>query len=138
MKVYLSASFINRLKMRPIRDKLWSMGHTIVSTWLDETVKPDFLTDHEWARKLAEKDRAEVLSADLFIMDAEGISSGKAIEFGLALGQFHLKLIWIVGQPNHLFYHLADEILPDWESCFKKLEQDFKPQQLKDASNNVG
>lgn len=134
MKVYLSASFTQRLKMRPIRDKLWSMGHIIVSSWLDETVKPDFLSAHEWGRKLAEKDRAEVLSADLFLLDSESISTGKAVELGLALGQFHLKLIWIVGNPQHIFHHLADEILPDWESCFKKLEQQFPPNDLKDAS----
>jgi len=135
MKVYLSASFTNRLKMRPIRDKLWSMGHTIVSSWIDETVKPDFLTACEWGRKLADKDRAEVLSCDLFIMDAEGISTGKAVELGLALGQFHLKLVWIVGDPQHIFHHLVDEILPDWESCYKKLEQKFTTQELKDAKD---
>ncbi|MEK6879825.1 MAG: hypothetical protein AABY22_09475 [Nanoarchaeota archaeon] len=134
MKVYISASFTNRLKMRPVRDRLWALGHTVVSSWIDETVKPDFLTSHEWGRKLAEKDRAEVLSADLFLLDAEEISTGKAVELGLALGQFHLKLVWIVGTPKHLFHHLADEIIQDWETCFKKLEKQFSSHDLKDAS----
>ena len=135
MKIYLSASFTQRLKIRPVRDKLWSLGHNVVSTWLDETVRPDFLTEHEWQRKLAEKDRAEVLSADLFIMDADGISTGKAVELGLALGQFHTKLVWIVGNPKHIFHHLVDEIFIDWEICFKNLEQKYPMYNLKDASN---
>lgn len=134
MKIYISSSFTNRLKMRPIRDKLWAMGYIIVSSWIDETVKPDFISRYEWERKLAEKDRAEVLSADLFIMDADKVSTGKAVELGLALGQFHLKLVWIVGNPIHIFHHLADRIIPDWETCFNILQKEFGVSELKDAS----
>jgi len=134
MKIYLSASFTNRVKMRPVRDKLWSLGHNVVSTWLDETIKSDFLSEYEWKRKLAEKDRAEVLSADLFIMDSENISTGKSVELGLALGHFHYKLVWVVGKPKHIFHHLADQVFETWEQCFNTLETKYKTYDLKDAS----
>lgn len=134
MKIYLSASFNNRLKMRSVRDRIWALGHNVISSWLDETIKPDFLTQHEWQRKLAEKDRAEVLAADLFIMDLEGISTGKAVELGLSLGQFHYKLVWLVGKQSHIFHYLNDAVFGDWDLCLNELEKRFKTYQLQDAS----
>jgi len=134
MKIYLSASFTDRLKMRPIRDKIWSLGHNVLSTWLDETVKPDFLDQFEWKKKLAEKDRAEVLSADLLILDGNGISTGKAVELGLALGQFHSKLVWVVSDTQHIFHCLADKLFSNWEDCLKYLETEYQSYELKDGS----
>lgn len=134
IKVYLSATFKNRDRLRPIRDRFWAIGYNVISTWLDETYHPENMTACEWQKKLANKDRAEVLSADLFILDAEGISVGKSVEFGLALGQFHSKIIWVVGIPNHIFHQLADRVFLDWDECFNYIKDNFPTYDLQDAS----
>ncbi|KKL74752.1 hypothetical protein LCGC14_2061740 [marine sediment metagenome] len=125
MKVYLAAKFERREELRPIRDKLWSMGHEVVSTWIDEVKKPGGMTSDQFKRKLAVKDLAQIESADLFILDTFVISEsgGKEVEFGLALGQFQGILVYIVGPACNVFHQLCDRRFENWDDCLTSLKE---------------
>ena len=127
MNIYLAARFRDRKRLRPIRDKLWGMGHEVVSSWIDEVRKPEFLTTEEWHRKLAIKDLTEIRSADLLVIDTlgklvSGGGGGREFEFGFAYGQFHKKLIFLVGKRNHAFHALVDEQFLSWTTALHYIE----------------
>ena len=122
MKIYVAASFVSRERLRPIRDKLWNLGHEVVSSWLDEVAKPAPMTDKEFFKKLAIKDIAELKSADLVIVDLMDKSStgGRDIETGLALGAFSAKQVYLVGKPVCVFHELADKQYQNWDTLISE------------------
>ena len=117
MRVYLAARFETRHTLRPIRDALWKLGHEVVSTWIDETVKPAGMSQDVFWKKLALKDLAEIKSADLFVLDTHVGSErgGKEVEFGFALGGFQAKQVFIVGPIRNVFHELCDQRFDTWE-----------------------
>lgn len=125
MKIYISAGFTARERLRPIRDALWAMGHEVVSSWLDETAQPASMPRDVFFKKLGIKDVAEVQSADLLISDhlEPSTSGGRDIEMGVALGRHQHIQVWMVGEPPRLspFHLLADERFEDWEACLDYL-----------------
>jgi hypothetical protein len=106
----------------------------VVSSWLNEVRKPDFLTSQEFKRKLAIKDIVEACSADLLIQDTVQSSGGKNNELGLALGQFHHKLIWTVGPITNIFQELADKQFHTWTDLLAYLEAYYPTTKGSDAN----
>src|ERR1039458_5847414 len=131
-KIYIAAKFARRLDMRPIADRLWNLGFEIVSSWLNEVKKPDWMTEEEFYKKTAIKDLCEVSKADIFLLDTAVASEtgGKENEFGFALGHWHQKAIYIVGPARSVFHSLADKVFTDWESCIDFLTKLPSPEQL--------
>ena len=123
MKIYLAASFANRAVLRPIRDKLWEMGHDVVSTWLDESVPPPGMLQPTFERKLGLKDLAESASADLVIADfsVPSTTGGVHVEYGLAIGRFQRQSVWIIGPLKGVFHYLADMHFATWAECLHYL-----------------
>lgn len=121
MKIYIAASFVSRNRLRPMRDKLWEMGHEVVSSWLDEVAQPANLSKSEFYKKLAMKDIAELKSSDLVIVDVGDPSStgGRDTELGLALGAFQAKQVFLVGEPRSVFHELVDKQFKGWEECLE-------------------
>jgi len=107
--------------MRPIRDKIWQLGHNVVSTWIDESSKPLAMPQRDFDKKTAFKDLCEVSLAELVIMDLESVSTGKAVELGFALAQHQNKMIWTVGKEDHIFHTLADRNFRTWDEYFTEL-----------------
>jgi len=128
MKIYLAAKFLRRDNIRPFRDEIWSLGHEVVSTWLDEVKRPTDMDSATFKKKLAMKDIAEVISADLLILDtfAASETGGKEVEFGVALGRFQTKLIWIVGPKRNVFHELADKHFEYWVQVMEELKDGNK------------
>ena len=128
MKIYIAASFTSRNRLRPIRDKLWEMGHEVTSTWLDEVAKPDPMTQNEFYKKLALKDITELRTANLVIVDLldPSTSGGRDTELGLALGCFQSKQIYLVGEPASVFHQLSDKMFSNWEHLLLYLEYENK------------
>jgi len=124
MKIYLSAKFLRRDDIRPFRDEIWSLGHEVVSTWLDEVKRPPDMDHATFKKKLALKDIAEVISADLLILDTFFASEtgGKEVEFGVALGRFQTKLLWVVGPKRNVFHELADKHFEHWAQVMEELK----------------
>ena len=123
MKVYLAASFASRHRIRPIRDRLWEMGHDVVSTWLDEAIPPPGMSKSTFDRKLGLKDLAESASADLVIVDLlePSTTGGRYVEYGLALGRFQRQSVWLVGPLEGVFHYLADASFATWDECLMAL-----------------
>lgn len=125
MKIYIASFFDTRERLRPVRDALWKMGHEVVSSWLDEVARPAGMSDDAFYRKLAMKDVAEVKSADLLIVDTfdPPTRGGRENEYGIALGQFQSKLLFVVGPYRTIFHRLADAQFDSWEACLEHLRE---------------
>ena len=128
MKIYTAASFVEQKRIREMKEKLIQMGHTVVSTWLEEAVRPDGMTLEQFERKMAIKDLQEVAAADCVILDVEKPTktSGKMVEVGFALAKH--KLIYIVGVPpaHAIFLSLADKHFESWDLLFQYFEETHK------------
>lgn len=120
MKIYTAATFSEQKRIRQQKEQLIQLGHNVLSTWLEEQVKPGGMTDEQFGRKMAAKDLQEIRAADCVILDLENPSKtmGKMVEFGFALA--HHKLIYAVGTPptGSIFVLLADKVFESWEQLF--------------------
>lgn len=123
MRIYIAGSFVDQKALREPAAKLWEAGHEVTGTWLNEQGRPLYMSSDDFKRKLAMKDIAEVYAADLIILDNRRSSGGKNIEWGVGLGQFQKKLLWLIGEPTNVFQHLADRQFPNWEECLLFLSQ---------------
>jgi hypothetical protein len=99
MRVYVSGTFTAQARLRPHADALRKLGHEVVSTWLYEAAKPVTLNAEEWNNALAEKDIAEVFTADCIVLDLDGESTtgGRYTEWGVACYPGSLRRRYIVG-----------------------------------------
>src|SRR5258708_32865719 len=120
MKIYTAATFSEQKRIRAHKETLIQLGHNVLSTWLEEQVKPGGMTDEQFGRKMAAKDLQEIRAADCLILDLENPSRtmGKMVELGFALA--HHKLIYAVGTPppGSIFVLLADRVFESWEALF--------------------
>lgn len=123
MKIYIAGTFADQKALREVSNTIWSMGHEVVSTWLQESTKSEVMSDEEHKRKLAIKDLAELYAADLVILDNRQSSGGKNAEWGIGIGRFHHKLLWLVGEPTNVFHYLADKRFSNWGECLTFLRE---------------
>lgn len=125
IKIYTAASFVEQARIRAMKETLIQMGHSVLSTWLEEQVRPDGISEAQFERKMAMKDLQEVAAADCIILDTASPSktSGKMIEVGFALAKH--KLIYVVGTPipHAIFLSLTDGQFPDWDTMFDHLRK---------------
>jgi hypothetical protein len=128
MKIYCAGKFARREELRAQAHKLWSLGFDIVSSWLNESTRPEWMTHEEFFTKLGRKDLEEISAADILILEAVQPSEtgGKECEWGFALGQNHRKLCWLVGTPKNPFHYLADKVFSDWDSCIAFLAENYQ------------
>ena len=126
MKIYLAASFQAQRRIRPLRDKLFSMGHTVISSWLEENMVPAGMSQEIFDRQLAVKDLQEVKCADIIIVDTmePSTTGGRYAELGFSLAQPMLK--YHVGPINSIFERLVDVHFDTWDECFEYFE-DYHP-----------
>lgn len=124
MKIYLAASFTEQKRIRAQKEKLIQLGYTVLSSWLEEQVKPEGMNDEIFGRKMAAKDLREIAAADCFILDMEAPSRtmGKMVELGFAIANH--KLIYVVAPAgtmthSHIFVMLADQIFSSWDEAIK-------------------
>lgn len=124
MKIYTAATFQEQNRIRAYKETLFKLGHSVVSTWLEEQIKPSGMTDEEFGRKMAMKDLQEISTADCFILDLEKPSTtmGKMVEYGFGLAKH--KLTYVVAPEGtmtkgHIFVMLADKIFSSWAELFE-------------------
>ena len=139
MKIYTAATFSQQQRIRQNKEQLLKLGHSVLSTWLEEQIKPEGMTEEQFGKKMANKDLREIQAADCFILDLEAPSTtmGKMVEFGFALANH--KLVYVVA-PNgtltkgHIFCLLADRIFGSWDELFKHFEVAHKSKDGYDAA----
>lgn len=117
MKIYTAATFSEQQRIRHHKEQLIQLGHAVLSTWLEEQVRPDGMSEEQFERKMAIKDLQEVAAADCVILDVANPSKtgGKMIETGFALAKH--KLLYVVGAvlPHSIFLTLADAHFATWD-----------------------
>ena len=103
MKVFLSATFAQRAKMRKVRSVLNGMGIEVTSTWMDV---PEGVTDDTVSfkvlRKAAKAALREIDESDVVVFFSSPVSAGKNVEFGYCLAKD--KTLVVVGEPNCVFH----------------------------------
>lgn len=129
MKIYTAATFTEQQRIRGHKESLFKLGHSVLSTWLEEQIKPTGMTDEQFRRKMAAKDLQEISSSDCFILDLEkpSVTMGKMVETGFALAKH--KLFYVVAPEGtltggHIFLLLADKIFKSWEELFEYFKKE--------------
>jgi hypothetical protein len=91
----------------------------MTSSWIDEVEKPAHMRKHDFWKKLAMKDLAEIQEADLVILDTLDVNcrGGREVEYGFVLGAFQNKSVYIVGPIRNVFHTLCDKRFDSWEDC---------------------
>lgn len=140
MRLYLAAPFRKRLEIRAIADKLWNAGFDIVSSWIHEARKPEYLSHTDFMFKLGLKDLCEISMADCVILDARDSSEtgGKEVEWGFAIGQWHRKLLVVVGKPRNPFHELADLYFDDWDGCITTMREYYGKGRVENSEAKPG
>ena len=128
MKIYCAASFVEQKRIRAMKEELVQQGHAVLSTWLEESVRPDGMTEEQFELKMAIKDLQEVAAADCVILDTASPTktAGKMVEVGFAFAKH--KLVYVVGEPptHAIFLHLADRKFADWDDLFDFFSENHK------------
>ena len=128
MRIYTAATFSEQLRIRSHKETLIQMGHTVLSTWLEEAVRPEGITESQFEHKMAMKDLQEVAACDCMILDVASPSktAGKMVEYGFALAKH--KLIYVVGTPpaHAIFLSLADLHFNTWNELFEYFKSQHK------------
>lgn len=135
MKIYVSGTFSDQVRLREKAATLFSMGHQVTGTWLNEVKQPAHMTEKDWFTALAVKDLAEVAAADCIILDNDGSSTsgGRYTEWGFALGRFNMLKI-VVGQNHYgVFLQLADKLFTNWDEVFQYLKENHSDDIRTDA-----
>lgn len=121
MKIYVAGTFGDQKVLRTEASRLWELGHEVTGTWLNEVAKPSDMDRATFWRKLAIKDAVEVGMADLIILDNRQSSGGKNTEWGIGIGQYQKKLLWLVGEPTTVFHELADRKFQSWDELIASI-----------------
>lgn len=120
MRIYIASFFETKDRLQEPKKALWKLNHEVVSSWLDEAPRGEFMPTTEifW-KKLAMKDLAELERADAIILDTLDVNprGGREVEFGFALAGWQNKLVCIVGPYRNVFHTLADKQFNTWDEC---------------------
>lgn len=112
-------------RLRQEAHRLWSAGHEVTSSWLNEAVEPQGIM---W-RGVAITDVAEVYKADCIIMDNGGPSTtgGRYVEWGLSLapGANMIKILVNHQKPLKAFLTLADYVCTTWDEVHRLLKEQY-------------
>ncbi len=132
--IYLASSYVNKLHMREIRDKLDKMGHSVVSEWLKEDHSPnaqigDF-TDLDLS-DMSDRDIENIREADILVHFSSDNDRGGAIaEFGISLGMRlegrDMQTILVGGRRNIFDYNYLVDHFPTEEEFLEWAEKEAR------------
>lgn len=112
MKIYVSAKFDDKERVKKVYDLLQQAGHTITHEWIHNKAAFPFSEHKEFTARCATEDIQGVLDADVFILLSNAQPSmGSSAELGAALAScitFKKPSIFVVGphfDTNFAFYH---------------------------------
>lgn len=89
MKIYVSAKFDDKERVKAVYALLKQAGHTITHEWIHNKASYPFSLDPEFTTQCAEEDFNGVLQADVFIvLSHQEPSMGASGELGAAIASF--------------------------------------------------
>ena len=53
MKIYTAATFSEQKRIRANKERLIQLGHSVLSTWLEEQIKPAGMLQEQFDKKMA-------------------------------------------------------------------------------------
>ena len=123
MTIYLAGVFETRARLRPIRDAMRALGHTVTASWLNE---PDGATPSLLGSEcldIARRDMAEIGVADRLYVDTldEAPRGGREFEAGYASCLRVSPTIVIVGPRRNVFHWLFPQY-PSWTEALAALK----------------
>lgn len=124
MNIYIAGAFESQARLREMRLHVELLGHTVVSTWLDE--EGAFPPTPEEAYTYAVRDLGEVRVCDLLILDTFDTNErgGREFEAGVAFNGGAKQGVIRVGPSRNVFHELLGAY-ETWEALLEWLgEQD--------------
>ena len=121
MKIYIAGAFEAQQRLRNIRDRVVTIGHTVTSTWHDQ-LKEDGVKSN-WPI-LGKKDKAEVLLCEFLFLDTLDKTDRKgygAREFELGYAEGMGKFVVRVGPIRHIFHTQPDWAFFSWVEALEWL-----------------
>ena len=125
MRIYVAGTFGDQRDLRSKAAVLWELGHEVTGSWLNEVARPEHMPKDIFWRKLAIKDACEIFKADMIIQDNRQSSGGKNCEWGIGIGQFQAKQLWLVGESTNVFQELADYKFNTWDELFSFIKATY-------------
>lgn len=128
--VYLAGPYASRERLLDHSAELVRIGYKVSARWLDgshgtpDGVEPTIEQQADWAQM----DLDDIRKSDLLIaftaaaagVPTQGVSGGRHVETGYALGQH--KTVLLVGEPENVFHWLrVVTILPNWHEALIEL-----------------
>ena len=112
MRIYIAGCYEERERLEGYAEQLRALGHTIESTWLQETgARGSLNMEQEW--EVATRDIEELGRADLMIVDTDGQGQGgREFEMGVAFAD-HTR-IYLVGLIKTPFHRMANGHFTHW------------------------
>lgn len=114
MKIYVSAKFDDKERVKKVYDLLQQAGHTITHEWIHNKAAFPFSEHAVFTTRCAVEDIQGVLDADVFILLSNAQPSmGSSAELGAAIASFitfKKPSLFVVGphfDTNFAFYHPA-------------------------------
>ena len=122
MNVYLAGAFESQARLKLMRDRVQSLGHVVVGTWLDETGA--FPPTPEEAYAYAIRDLGEVRTCDVLILDTFDTNErgGREFEAGVAFNGGAKRGVLRVGPSRNVFHELLGAY-ETWEELLEWLAE---------------
>lgn len=140
MKIYVSAKFNDKERVKNVYNLLKQDGHTITHEWIHHKESYPFSKDAHYASECAVQDFNGVLQADVFILLSNAEPSlGASGELGAAIASyiiFKKPQIYVVGphfDVNFCFYHPAVK----QKDSIEEILQEIKNLHLPEYSSDV-
>jgi len=112
MKVYVSAKFSDKERVKEVYAQLKKHGHTVTHEWIHNQPSSPFDANEQFVTRCAAEDFGGVLAADVFILLSHAEPSlGASGELGAAIASFLMQgkpYIYVVGphfNANFCFWH---------------------------------
>lgn len=123
MKIYIAGAFESQARLRDMRLAVEALGHTVLSTWLDETnTAPPTPED---AYGYAVRDLGEVRVCDVLILDTFDTNErgGREFEAGVAFNKGATYGVLRVGPARNVFHEMLGAY-ETWEELLEWLGEE--------------
>lgn len=129
MKIYVSAKFSDKERVKKAYQLLKDQGHTITHEWVLNKQSFPFDLDPTFTAKCAKEDFTGVINCDVFILFSNEESSlGASGELGAAIALHELSgkpTIFVVGphfNANFCFWHPAVQRINDLQDAIDQIK----------------
>lgn len=119
MRFYLANRYSRRAETLGYKKEMERHGYEVTSRWVDQDEHGEGVHDAVSPLIAAATDLNDLERADVLVMFGNEPGTGKGgrhVEFGVALATG--KTIFLVGEPENVFSHLANYKMNSWAECF--------------------